>query len=249
MIVLLREPATARQIAATLEDWRVLIKVVVDLRQQIAAAGGELHVDGAALLLTEGTRREDLWGATWYPQSGEVHVEALVNVRPQHGNAWVRIEDRETRARVESAVRRFLGDGPGEVHALPAAAGPKEGKAARAQFLRDPPGARLHAIADILARAASLVPHSVHADSATQLLDEARHLVDWTAVELDSDAAGELVDLQLAITLWLRLWKTARVDAIPKALLAHEAARWADRVRIMAAAAAESSAGSPGGRG
>ena len=241
MIVLLREPATPRQIARMLEDWKVLIKVVVDVRQEVAAGGGEVHVDGAAQLLAEGSRHEDLWGATWYPENREAHLEALFNIRPRHGNVWVRIEDRGTRAAVEALVRNLLGASPGASSALRAPSpAPQDRKAARERFLRDPLSARLTAIAALLARAASVVPHPVHAETAAGLLDEARHFIEWTAAELEPDAAGELVDLQLAVTLWLRLSETSHVGALPRALLAHEAARSAERVRVLSAQAAES---------
>lgn len=232
MIVLLREPATPRQITAMLEEWKVLVKAVVDVRQDVLAAGGEIHVDAVALLLAEGSRREDLWGATWYPENREAHLEALVNVRPRRGNAWVRIDDRDVRARVEGLLRRFLEAGPANTHPLPAHA-VTDRKAARERLLREPVSARLAALGEMLTRAASVVPHPIHSETATRLLDEACHLIEWTAAELEPDAAGELVDLQLALTLWLRLWSSARGDALSRALLAHEGACWAERVQVL----------------
>ena len=62
------------------------------------------------------------------------------------------------------------------------------------------------------------------------LLDEARRFIEWTAEALDVDTAAELIDLQLALTLWLRAWENARAHPGQRALLAHEATCWSERV-------------------
>ena len=51
--------------AQMLADWEVLIKVVVDTRREILTGGGEMHADGEAMLLADGSQQEDLWGANW----------------------------------------------------------------------------------------------------------------------------------------------------------------------------------------
>jgi len=239
MIVLLSEPATPEQAARMLEDWKVLVKVVVDVRRDVLAGGGEVHVDGLALLLVEGSRREDLWGATWYSESREAMLEALVNVKPRHGNAWLRIENREERQRVEVTVRRLLEgrEGGGVLAEGPPGPLPRDRRAARERFLREAPPGRLASIATVLGRAASVAPHAGHAASTAELVDEARHVIEWTAAELDPSGAAELVDLQVALTLWLRLWATGRADPVQRALLAHEAGRWSQRAGELSAVA------------
>ena len=62
------------------------------------------------------------------------------------------------------------------------------------------------------------------------LLEEARRFIEWTADTLDVDTAAELVDLQLALTLWLRVWEDAQTNPAQRALLAHEANCWSERV-------------------
>jgi hypothetical protein len=242
MIVLLREPATPEQAARMLEDWKVLVKVVVDARRGVLVGGGEMHVDGLALLLVEGGRREDLWGATWYVDSREAMLEALVNVKPRHGNAWLRIENREERQRVESLVRRLLEDRGGGAATAEGPVGPaaRDRPGGRERFLREAVPGRLTGIATALARAASVAPHAGHAGhaaSAAGLIDDARHFIEWTGAELDPASTAELVDLQIALTLWLRTWDAAMTDPVRRALLAHEARRWSDRVGDLAAVA------------
>lgn len=91
-----------------LADWEVLIKVVVDTRRGILTGGGEMHADGEALLLADGSQREDLWGANWYSASREIRFEALINIRPRHGNRRMQVECEAIRNRMEAIIRRIL---------------------------------------------------------------------------------------------------------------------------------------------
>jgi len=63
-IVLVRErlpsPELARLVGRFFGD---MVKYVVDLERGVAAVGGDLHADAEALLLEDGSRHDDLWGA------------------------------------------------------------------------------------------------------------------------------------------------------------------------------------------
>ena len=90
-----------------------MVKYVVDLRRGVAAVGGELHADGEQLLLADGSRQEDLWGANYYPAMGAEAVEytAMINIRPSQGNRSMEIMDPQIRQSVLELTRRLLGDG------------------------------------------------------------------------------------------------------------------------------------------
>lgn len=45
-----------------------MIKAVVDVERGIMAIGGELLADEEAVLLENGSRRENLWGINLYPE-------------------------------------------------------------------------------------------------------------------------------------------------------------------------------------
>lgn len=91
-----------------LANWEVLIKVVVDTRREILTGGGEMHADGEALLLADGSQQEDLWGANWYPASREIRFEALINIRPRQNNRRMQVENEAVRRKMEAIVRRIL---------------------------------------------------------------------------------------------------------------------------------------------
>ncbi len=109
MLHLLREKASATQLAEMLEMLGVYVKLAVDIELEIAAGGGALHADCEAMLLVAGSRQVYIWGADWIPSSGEVRYEALINIRPSQGNASMTIGDPAIRAKVKKVVERLLG--------------------------------------------------------------------------------------------------------------------------------------------
>jgi hypothetical protein len=91
-----------------------MVKFVVDVERRVAAVGGELHADEEALLLDNGSRQEDLWGANYYPGRGEeacVEYTSLINIRPARGNRSMVIEDAALRERVRDIALRLIGRG------------------------------------------------------------------------------------------------------------------------------------------
>ena len=109
MIHLLRQKATAAQLAEMLETLDVYVKLAVDIELEIAAGGGALHADCEAVLLEAGSRQADIWGADWIPSSGEVRYEALINIRPSRHNSSMTIGDPAIRAEVKRVVEKLLG--------------------------------------------------------------------------------------------------------------------------------------------
>jgi hypothetical protein len=107
-IHIIRQPATEEEIHEMLEELETYIKLAVDLEQGILAGGGEYHADCEEILLEDGSRQEDIWGADWYPESKTVGFEALINIRPRQGNHGMEIEDPKLRSRIETIVRRCL---------------------------------------------------------------------------------------------------------------------------------------------
>jgi hypothetical protein len=100
-----------RLVLAHFED---MVKYVVDIERGIAAVGGELHADEEALLLEQGSRQEDLWGANYYPGKGRegcIEYTSLINIRPAHGNRSMVIEDEAIRARVREVTEALIGQG------------------------------------------------------------------------------------------------------------------------------------------
>ena len=101
----------AQLVTAWFDD---MVKLVVDLRQQIVAVGGELHADAEQLLLERGSQQADLWGANYYPGRGPedcIEYTALINIRPAQDNPSMEILDPKTRETIHSIVSRLIGQG------------------------------------------------------------------------------------------------------------------------------------------
>jgi len=110
MIYLLRSHATKQQIEEMLESLEVYIKLAVDIQRGILAGGGALHADCETLLVTDGSRQEDIWGADWIPSTQQVRFEALINIRPKQNNPAMTILDSSIRDRVGEITRLLLED-------------------------------------------------------------------------------------------------------------------------------------------
>jgi hypothetical protein len=114
-IVLLRAPIAPDQLRALVAHWfEDMVKYVVDVERGVVAVGGELHADAEAILLADGSRPQDLWGANYYPGRGEegcIEYTSLINIRPAAGNRAMEIEDPELRERVRRLTFELLGRG------------------------------------------------------------------------------------------------------------------------------------------
>ena len=91
-----------------------MVKIVVDLERRVVAAGGELHADAEQLLLQDGSRQSDLWGANYFPgQDPEecIQYTALINIRPTQANRGMLIADPEIRRRVQEITFALIGRG------------------------------------------------------------------------------------------------------------------------------------------
>ncbi len=91
------------------EDLKGYIKVVVDVRRKVLAAGGEKHVDGERLLLEDGSLQEDLWGAGLDLETGEMDFDSLINLRPMQ-NRSREILDEEIREKAAAVIQSLLKD-------------------------------------------------------------------------------------------------------------------------------------------
>ena len=107
MILIVRAKIDSETRKKVAEDLKGYIKVVVDIRRKILAAGGEKHVDGERLLLEDGSLQEDLWGAGLDLETGEMDFDSLINLRPMQ-NRSREILDEEIRKKVEAVIESLL---------------------------------------------------------------------------------------------------------------------------------------------
>lgn len=88
-----------------------MMKMVIDVEQEIIGADAELHSDLEALLLENDSRQFDILGINIYPdQSDEDYIEftALINIRPSQANRSMEVENPETRTKIREICARLL---------------------------------------------------------------------------------------------------------------------------------------------
>jgi hypothetical protein len=89
-----------------------LVKAVVDVKQEIMAVGGELHVDMQSLLVEqENSTGIDTWGINIYPNAtGDNFIEfdSMVNLKPALGNRTRGVEDKNLRKKITSIVNDLV---------------------------------------------------------------------------------------------------------------------------------------------
>ena len=91
-----------------------MVKYVVDVERGVIGLGGEMHADAEQLLLEDGSRQADLWGANYYPgrgREGGIEYTALINIRPAAGNRSMEIQDPALRERVRDLTWALVGAG------------------------------------------------------------------------------------------------------------------------------------------
>lgn len=99
----------------------------------------------------------------------------------------------------------------------------------RERFLRDPLPRRLGGLAATLGRISSSARKSTDPTIVASLLDEAKHLIEWTAAETEPETASQLVHIQVMISLWQRAWTEASQNPKQRLLLSVQAKDWSDK--------------------
>jgi hypothetical protein len=99
----------------------------------------------------------------------------------------------------------------------------------RERFLRDPLPLRLGGLAATFGRISSSARRSSDPAVVADLLEEARRLIEWTAGEVEPEAAGELVHIQILLTLWQKTWESASRNSRQRLLLSLQTRDWSDK--------------------
>lgn len=85
-----------------------MVKLVIDIKQEIVAIGCELHIDCADELVENGSEYNNLWGANIYPANQKIDFVSLINIRPKENNRSMEIQNEEIKNKVDGIIKKLL---------------------------------------------------------------------------------------------------------------------------------------------
>lgn len=94
-----------KQVAQDLDGY---IKVVVDVKLGILAAGGARHVQGEELLLANGSHQKDLWGGGLDVDTGGIDFDSMINIRPDQANPSREVLNTAVRDKMTEIIKKIL---------------------------------------------------------------------------------------------------------------------------------------------
>lgn len=91
-----------------------LVKVDVDIARNVVVIDMDLHADGEAYLLQNGSKQTDLWGINVYPEKfgtdGFIEFDSMINLRPSQGNPSRDVLDAGTKKKIRELITGVVHD-------------------------------------------------------------------------------------------------------------------------------------------
>ena len=109
MILIVRKKVDEGVREIVSEDLGGYVKVVVDVRRKILAAGGEVHANGEKLLLEDGSKQADLWGGGIDFKADEIDFDSTINARGKQKNKSCEVLDKKIRRQMKNVINNLLG--------------------------------------------------------------------------------------------------------------------------------------------
>lgn len=108
MLILLTKKTDQVTLKKVSEDLDGYVKVVIDIKKKIMTAGGTRHVDGEQLLLSQGSRQEDLWGGGVDLETKAVDYDSMINIRPYQNNPSREVLSHDVRKIMDELIKNFI---------------------------------------------------------------------------------------------------------------------------------------------
>ena len=109
-MLLIQTPIKIAEVQEKHSDFfETMVKVVIDLERESLALNGEMHADLETLLLDNGSRQEDLWGANiYFKNPHDLEFTSLINIRPAQGNRSMELRDPMLRNKMLEIVKKLI---------------------------------------------------------------------------------------------------------------------------------------------
>ncbi len=98
----------------SLDMYGALIKGVVDIEREVMIIGGQLHADEESVLLSKGSKQNNLWGINLYPEKypdkSWIEIDSIINLRPSQNNLSRTVEDKGIKDKIIEVVSFLVED-------------------------------------------------------------------------------------------------------------------------------------------
>jgi len=98
------------------------------------------------------------------------------------------------------------------------------------RYLRDGVPVRLGGLAANLRRIKSFAAQETGQDAVASLVEESKFFIEWTASEIQTDTAAQLVELQIQLARWQLNWQEIWPDTTKRQQVAEQSLAWSERV-------------------
>lgn len=109
---IINEPTSLKSIWENKQtDYNEILKIVVDIENEIIAVDGIMHADLENLLLENGSEQKNLWGANVFPLNKEedlIEYVSFINIRPSQNNRSMEINDIKIKNTIKDIVNKML---------------------------------------------------------------------------------------------------------------------------------------------
>lgn len=97
-VVILENKLTEEDVKKAREEYDSVIKITIDIEQEIVAIGGEYHADAERIMYEKfGSKNSNLWGGAYDLTEKVLTVHAMINRKPNLDNNSPDILDPKTR--------------------------------------------------------------------------------------------------------------------------------------------------------
>jgi len=107
------EKISVKELQAMAEKmYGTLVKADVDVAKNIMIVDMEMHADGEAQLLENGSKQEDLWGINLHPDDlgtdNFIEFDSMINIKPRQNNPTRDVLDKSIRAQIIKIVSEVV---------------------------------------------------------------------------------------------------------------------------------------------
>jgi len=105
---IVRKKTSKKELTKLAEHFKGYIKVVVDMKKEILAAGADRHFDEEQVLFNEGSLQENLWGGGYDLETEEIDYNSIINLRPSQDNPSRDILSKDLRQKFDKIIRKLF---------------------------------------------------------------------------------------------------------------------------------------------